>query len=247
VFASEVIAAIKQHALEAFPEEACGVVLAEGYRPLDNTAAEPLRDFRIAPKVYAGLEARILAVVHSHPCDDPEGGRRLKRGFWPDCPTAADMRQQIATAKPWGITVTDGQAATEPFWFGDQAPRPPLIGRAFRHGVDDCYSLIRDWYAETRGIRLPEFPRDDDWWNAGGDLYRDGFESAGFARVGAEEVRAGDVFLAQVRSSVPNHGGVYLGRGLGLHHLPGRLSRREPILRWQRFVTHWLRYLGDET
>jgi len=51
----------------------------------------------------------------------------------------------------------------------------------------------------------------------------------------------GDVFLAQVRAPVPNHGGVYLDGGLILHHLEGRLSRREPLGPWRRFVTHALR------
>ena len=35
------------------------------------------------------------------------------------------------------------------FWWGDKLPRAPLIGRGFRHGIHDCYSLIRDYYGDT--------------------------------------------------------------------------------------------------
>ena len=125
------------------------------------------------------------------------------------------------------------------------------MGRGFRHGVTDCYSLIRDYYRLERDVVLPEFPRDWEWWCNEQDLYRDGFGKAGFERLVDVDLRPGDVFLAQIRSGVPNHGGVYLGDGLALHHLAARLpvdatrlSRREPIDRWMKFISHWLRYTG---
>jgi proteasome lid subunit RPN8/RPN11 len=231
--------AIQAHALATYPEEACGVIKDGQYVRCRNVAAAPRLSFRIAARRLASLMP-VEAIVHSH----PDG---------PDSPTADDMRQQIATAVPWIIVSTDGRNCTEPFIFGDGGPVPPLVGRGFRHGVTDCYALIRDAFRIERTILLPEFPREWEWWLQDGDLYRDGFAEAGFRRLKENESpQPWDVFLAQTpRSSVPNHGGIYVGDGLILHHLtarhpvdPTRLSAREPGSRWQAHVTHWLRYQG---
>jgi cell wall-associated NlpC family hydrolase len=126
-----------------------------------------------------------------------------------------------------------------------------LLGRDFRPGPSgsdgrgDCYALIRDWYAEHRGIELPEFPRDDEWWEHGEDLYRENFAAAGFVQIAPEAMQPGDVVLAQVMASTTNHGGIVLPNGLVLHHLRNRLSRAEPLGPWMRFVTHVLRYAAD--
>jgi len=239
LLSAAVTAEIQVHAVAAYPHEACGVIKDGAYVRTANVDADPEQGFRIASCRLNDLQP-IEAIVHSH----PDG---------PDCPTAADMRGQIATAVPWVIVSTDGKGCLPPFAFGDPVPVPPLVERGFRHGVTDCYALIRDGFRLERDIVLPEFPRDWEWWLAGGDLYRDGFAQAGFRSLGeAESPEPWDVFLAQTpRSPVPNHGGIYLGNGEILHHLtarlpsdPTRLSRREPGSRWQRYVTHWLRYEG---
>jgi cell wall-associated NlpC family hydrolase len=97
--------------------------------------------------------------------------------------------------------------------------------------VLDCYQLIVDWYAQERGVTLPQFARADEWWNDGkSDLYTEGFPLAGFTKLpeGAA-LQAGDVILMQIRArnGVPNHAAIYLGDGLILHHLHGRLSSRD--------------------
>ena len=106
----------------------------------------------------------------------------------------------------------------------------------------DCYSLVRDWYARERGIRLRDFAREDGWWEPGraGDLYMDHYAEAGFRPLASDETLApGDVVIMQVRSDRANHAGVFIGAeplaeapGLFplpdamLHHLYGRNSER---------------------
>lgn len=222
---------IKQHAMEEYPMECCGVITPDGYIKLENIAPEPTEDFEIDTDEIKDLQ--VLAVVHSHP-----------DGY--ACPTASDMRSQISMDVPWCIVTVTKDGPQELFWFGDGVEYP-LVGRGFRHGVTDCYDLIRDWYRIERGVTLPQYPRDWEWWHKDQDLYRQFFENAGFIEV--DEPQEGDVFLAQIRSKVPNHGGVYLGNGLALHHLsarlpcdPSRLSVREPVGRWQPYIRKWLRY-----
>lgn len=122
----------------------------------------------------------------------------------------------------------------------------PLIGRHWSHGVLDCYSIIRDWYRLERGITLPDFERADEWWHKGQNLYVENFKAAGFTSVPMEELQPGDVLLMQVASRVSNHGAVYLGNNIMLHHLHRRLSCRAVFDGYYRkHCTMVLRYGGS--
>lgn len=237
-----VATAIREDAIERYPHEACGLIVDGVYRPYRNLHPEPETAFRMSPQAWVAAARRgeIQAVVHSHVNGSAE-------------PSAADIQGQIDSNVPWVIVLTDGEVAGDPWAWGDGLQPPPLIGRQFRHGPSgtdgkgDCYALIRDWYRQERGVVLKDFARDNDWWADGGDLYRQGFAEAGFRPVAPHEAKPGDVFLASLpagggRPGVPHHGGIVLDNSLILHHLPGRYSRREPMGRWRKFVTHFLRY-----
>ncbi|WP_306168829.1 NlpC/P60 family protein [Halomonas sp. MMSF_3323] len=233
-------ALIRAEALAAYPNEAVWLITDHGCRQVANVADAPRTTFAIAKRDMAAATAQGLrAIVHSHP-------------DYPDCPSEADMRGQIASGVPWGIVATDGNATTPVRWWGG-GDRPELIGRGFVHGVTDCYALIRDYYAMELGIDLPEFPRSWEWWLKGQDLYRQGFEQAGFRVIEADKAMPGDMWFAQLRSDVPNHGGVLVENGLCLHHPSGRhpvdptrLSRRDPAARWLPYITHWLRHTSRD-
>lgn len=232
-FGPAVDAAAREHALSAYPNEACGLVVRGAYVALQNIADDPKTTFEIDPVEM--LRPGVEAIVHSHPDEAP-------------LPSATDMEQQIASGLPWGLTSTNGTEATEPWWWGPGVPVPPLLAREFRHGPSgsdgkgDCYALIKDYYALERGVELLEFPRGWQWWDHDEDLYRQGFGKTGFHVIDRDALRPGDVVLAQVNAKVTNHGGIYLGRGLILHHLTNRLSREEPLNRWMSYVTHALRH-----
>lgn len=247
MFDPAAIAAAKAHAVAEWPRESCGLVTPEGYVACHNVSATPLDDFEIAPEDF--ISAEVLGVVHSHPCTDK---RILLRE-----PSAADMRGQMASGVPWGIIQSKSGWASDPLWFGDTLPIPPLLGREFINGVTDCYSIIRDAYRLPENgianwpydpVSLPDFPRDYAWEQDGGSLYLDNFSAAGFVRIAEAQVRVGDVFLAQIRTPrsnpTPNHGGLYVGDGLILQHLARKLSARDVAARWRPFITHWLRYQG---
>lgn len=220
------------HAERDYPREACGLILCGGqYFPCRNAASTPSEHFVISPADYrAALAiAEPAAVFHSHPDYKP-------------APSEADLSGCEESGIPWLILeVRDGKAGgwtrTEPS--GWQAP---LIGRQFTHGVHDCLTIILDFYKREMGIDLGHYERRDNWWNEGGDLYREHLPAAGFRLMPAgTELEHGDVVLMQIRSPVPNHAGVFLADGLLkseqvphpapcsiLHHLYGRLSRRDP-------------------
>jgi proteasome lid subunit RPN8/RPN11 len=211
-----VIATALDHAREEFPRESCGLIVrAAGeltYRSCRNLAKGQAH-FHLAPEDFARAEAEgeVVAVVHSHPNASPE-------------PSEADRVMCERWGLPWlivNVPVGHWQVLVPSGY------RAPLVGRPFSHGVLDCFSLIRDYYAEVVGLELPDFERPGDWWLKGGNLYLEGYERAGFVDVTGQALREHDVLLMQLRAPVPNHAGVYLGADVVLHHLQNSLSKRE--------------------
>jgi len=236
MFGDAVETAIRIHAMHEYPREACGVVTAGGYEPLENVAVDPEESFDCTEQLQAYLEAgTALALVHSH----PDG---------PRAPSAGDMRRQISMDIPWGIVTCTHDSADPAFYWSDSLAPPPLIGRGFRwgpsgtDGCGDCAALVRDYYWMERSIRLPEFAREDGYWRVPGVSYRDNLITSGFQSTDRTQPEIGDVFLAAVRSEQPNHAGIYVGEGKILHHLQERLSVETPVVIWLRFMTDWMRY-----
>lgn len=213
-----------EHGLAEFPKEACGLIVVrkgkEMYIPCRNDATDPEQHFVLSGKDYADAEDRgdIIAVAHTHPNASSK-------------PSDADRTACEESGLPWYILsimqdLDNPPAVGEMEYIEPCGYVAPLVGRTFVHGIHDCYTIIRDWYKQERDIILPNFNREDQWWENGGNLYMENFPKAGFEEAkGKPEV--GDVILMQVRSSVPNHAGVYLGDGVMLHHMYGRLSTRE--------------------
>ena len=216
--------AIRAHAVADYPREACGLIAVikgrERYIPCRNMARTPSEHFILAPEDYANADEQgeLVAVVHSHP-DVPAR------------PSEADRVACEASGLPWVIVAVqrgdDGAvSAGDLVEIRPDGYQAPLVGRPFAHGVLDCYSLVRDFYDRELGIDLPDFPREDGWWDRDGDLYMQNFRAAGCQPISGPMQR-GDIILMAIRARVANHAAVYLGDGLMLHHLYGRLSSRD--------------------
>lgn len=219
-----------EHALREYPRESCGLAVIikgrERYLPCRNLGAG-MDQFIMDPRDYAAAAEAgdIVAVVHSHP-------------NLPPTPSPADRVACEASGLPWHIvSVPDGQWNL--IW--PVTYNQPLIGRQYVHGSQDCYTLVRDWYA-LEGLCLPDFDRSDQWWNAGQDLYVDNFERCGFVEIDPSELDYGDAILMAVSSPVPNHAAVYIGDNRIIHHAHNRLSGREVYGDfWRNLTTHVLR------
>lgn len=238
MFNEEYLKIAMAHASAQYPKESCGFIVKRGYVALENVAKNPQEQFEIKREDAQKYAGKVLAVIHSH----PDG---------PYYPSAADMRGQISWGVPWGIIHVQKGVPRKPFFWGDDVPVPPLIGRPFQHGVTDCYSYVRDWFRLNKSVLLDEFPRDWDWWFKNEDLYLNNFKAQGFKIIEPSEVQVGDCFLAQFgRSPVINHAGVYEGGGLIGHQVGDHrtgfseslLSRRSPVNLWQKYIRYWVRY-----
>lgn len=241
--------AIMEHALAEYPREACGVIYRGAYVPLSNVAADPINQFAFSDEdaLRYARDADTEAYVHSHPAYEKEGVKRSRL-----CPSSADMQQQLALAKPWVIVAENAQAGTwEMFDWGSHTLDLPILERPFRHGVEDCYEVIRKWYWQHRGELLLPMPRDLEWWGSKdveptANLYVDHFAACGATRIFPRtpaDLKPGDVFLFKLGNGVKlyNHGGVFLGNGLVAHHPPTKLSSDGPIGPWFNRIDFWLR------
>jgi len=237
-------AAISAHAEECFPLECCGLIIDDYYRPCRNIS--PHKDqFEIHPEDLAKAEdlGEIQAYVHSH----PNASARASE---------LDIIQIELHQKPWVI------CAYPDIEFQVYEPcgyRVPLVGRNYIHGIQDCYSIVRDFYQRELGIKLIDFERQDRWWESKDNksLYLDGFGQAGFIEV--SDMQYGDVLLCRVgRTEHVNHAVIWLGdrtelkseqtescvgSSIILHHPYGRKSVREVFgPQWQERVAKVVRY-----
>lgn len=243
--------AIRVHVCAEFPREACGYVhRTHGYIPCENVAEDPTKDWRFNAETQelCAMDDDVLYIIHSHPYEI-SGPMVWDRN---EGPSYTDMRQQIATGKPWGLAiVVNGHMQSLWFWGNDNV-EVPYEGRPFVSGIFDCYALARDWMRREKGIELPVFPRGNLSWESGKELFtRDIWEKAGFEVVSPHELQTGDAFLAAIhtnrsQATYPNHCGVYVGRGLVLHHLYNRLSCTVPGNVWFRYMTIGLRHVAGK-
>jgi cell wall-associated NlpC family hydrolase len=231
----EIEAAARAHTIEAYPNEAAGMVWEGQYVRLENRSTTPTDDVVLSDAdLVAVSDADVF--FHSHPDGLP-------------CPSASDMIYQQQLGIPFVITTWP---VPDFFAFGDGLPKAPLLGRAFRHGVHDCYSLMRDWYLERHGdMGFPDQPRDWEWWRGKNkNLYMDGFTALGFESISPQEaIEPGDVLLFNMLFTMPMHGAVVVDRHLLMHHGAGqraydrtRLSVMVPRLRYERHISFALRH-----
>ena len=224
------------HAAACYPNESCGYIIDRKYVPCTNVHDNPDKQFKIGYKDVLRCEqlGKIEAVVHSH----PDGSSK---------PTTYDLMQMSMSAVPWVIVA---YPEIDIKVHAAKVYKAPLINREYIHGVLDCYSIVRDYYARELDIQLDNFERQDKWWESASnsDLYIDNFASQGFVQV--YDLQRHDVILCRVQpTEYVNHALIYLGNDGGLtsevtetaigehlvlHHPYMRRSRREIYGRvWQ--------------
>jgi proteasome lid subunit RPN8/RPN11 len=111
VIPAEILAELREHAREALPAEACGVLLvrdgtAERYVRGRNRLASPFRyELEVDPEVwFMEDEGYELAVFHSHPESEPRPSRTdiANIGLWEGKPYLI-MRADTGELRGWSI------------------------------------------------------------------------------------------------------------------------------------------------
>lgn len=234
-----------EYSRSKYPEEAAGFFVEGEFIACNNIAKDKLNDFKIDSRMYLKYEGKIEAIVHSH-SKYPHVSKK-------------DMINQISSNIPWGMLSLQDNLDIQCFVFwGDQLPPQNLVGRPFIFSVYDCFSLCRD-YLRHKEIIVPDWPRENFFWDnkdkqgnpkealqeiqIGLDTV---YKEAGCISISKEFLRIGDFLVGKLQSTVLNHCGIYIGNGLVLHHVYGKLSCIEPMYRYDKIFEKYIRYIGKQ-
>lgn len=232
----------KEDVLKRYPNEACGFVVQGQYIAAPNSAENPRTDFRISAldRVRLVGDRKIEAILHSHPYDISKPPK-----YAANWPSQHDMESYFASNVPWGIACTEGETVSDLVWLDDDKNlNLPLEGLDFIHGINDCYSAIRRWYYQERGIKLLDFARSMEWWENGQDLYTENFGIAGFEEIPLSEATVGDILMVRIRTNVVHHAAVLTSPSQVYHHMFGRPSGFDEqwLGRWEKYIVRAVRY-----
>ena len=211
------------HAKKQDPKEAVGIVLnIRGklkYYPCRNLALTDHQCFILDPEDYIRADniGEITAIFHSHPINPPT-------------PSQADKVSCEDSNLPWYIVNprTEQWSYLEPSGY-----KPPLLGRQWVWGITDCWSLVRDWYKETKNIELRDWerPLTPQEFNDK-PMFEDCAWRTNFRELRSnEKLENGDVLLMSIMYPTLNHVALFF-EGDVIHHLTDRLSCREPYSEW---------------
>ena len=216
------------HAKIEDPKECVGLLLnirgKEKYFPCSNLSMRDHQCFIIDPEDYVRADniGEIKAIVHSHPVTPP-------------FPSEADKLGCEQSKLPWHIVnpKTEQWGYYEPCGY-----KPPLKGRPWVWGVTDCWSLVRDFYKEEKGIELLDYERPvtpQEFNDV--PLFERYAERTGFKELDPNEtLKNGDILLMSIMYNTLNHVAIFLD-GDVLHHLTDRLSCKEPYSAWLQKCT----------
>ena len=216
------------HAKIEDPKECVGLLLnirgKEKYFPCRNLSMTAHQCFIIDPEDYVRADniGEIKAIVHSHPVTPP-------------FPSEADKLGCEQSKLPWHIVnpKTEQWGYYEPCGY-----KPPLKGRPWVWGVTDCWSLVRDFYKEEKGIELLDYERPvtpQEFNDV--PLFERYAERTGFKELDPNEtLKNSDILLMSIMYNTLNHVAIFLD-GDVLHHLTDRLSCKEPYSAWLQKCT----------
>jgi len=222
-----------EHAKKDAPHEACGLVGIykgkEKYYPCKNLA-EALEDqFIINPDDWIKTEdeAEIIAVFHSHPNH-------------PSTASDADLASCEYLDLPFYIVTpeTENWSYYEPSGY-----KKGLIGREWKWNIQDCWSLIEDWYKDKRNIFIEHWPRPKSPKEfSQNPLFEYALPKLGFQDLKNNvDLEKGDVLLMDTNNTgTLDHVALYIGDQTILHHCVKRLSCRETYdqkyIKWTKKV-----------
>lgn len=138
---------IKTHTLKEYPNEMCGIILKdESFIPLQNVSKTPEVSFKFYVLEYVKYHENIKVLIHSH--------ISREKTLWDiRTPSFSDLNNQIKTNLPWGIVGTDGENVLRPIFF-PRTPNNKYLGRKFFWYINDCRTIIQDYYWYEFGIEL---------------------------------------------------------------------------------------------
>ena len=228
---------IREHALRHPHEEVCGAIYHDGTAlPIANISPRRHEEFILCPKTLGeSYRQSLCGVYHSHP----------------DSPTHAFSSADIEASNKCGLPFMLYSVKQDAF-----AVYRPLnirnskiyLGRKFIYGLNDCYTLVSDFYYHEFGIILRrQVDRiDDSWIKHQQDYYYNEMIKEGFFELQQPfNIKPNDVIMTSLPTyNFPIHAAIVLSDNRVLHHLPNNISRIELFDRqWRQRTKKVLRHV----
>lgn len=226
--------------IKCYPEEACAIVKDGKVIIVTNIANNKEGSFEISQEDI--IKYKPDAILHSHTYSIKDKIAIDKR-----TPSFADMKTQVAMGIPWGISETEGDNVSSILWF-PQSRDKELLGRRFIFYVDDCYTLLRDYYHQELGIELPYYPKDFDYTDIQDGCYYNDIKSYGFYEVPLADIKKHDILVLSCKKQY-DHSAIYIGDNKALNHFWTGLSHEITLGKLSSWITTAIRWEGfkDET
>ena len=240
---------IKRHALSDSPNECCGLIVEESLDSLSamkcrNVAQNPLHNFSIDPQDYlkASIKGKIKGTYHSH---------LEKQNF-----SATDKMNSMAHKMKYILYTIKNDYFSE---FDPFKNKVSYLNKPFKIGVNDCFTLVRDYYRNNLKLSLPqevaniylEASENEDLEKAARLIeaksltYEDSTlendkgkivitsEKANFVKLfpeSEEDLEEHDILIFGGRPRhKPYHMGVYTGNNVFVHHPRNKFATSETI------------------
>jgi cell wall-associated NlpC family hydrolase len=235
-----------EHFLSQYPLESCGIISNGTFYRVNNVSSSPGDSFKMddVELLKLQMDYKIDAIVHTH-CYTFE--RQPLHGLDARTPSTSDYINQKKTGVPWLIYALDGENVSKPVIF-PQSYDTPLLGREFIYYVNDCYSIVRDYYYQNMGITLPELDNigiDFSWEEGkkGHDCknYYSYLQEWGFYEVSLDDIQIGDVIVMNILGT-NNHIAVYSDNNTVMQQLVKNVSTTVSLSKMRSFITHIFRY-----
>jgi cell wall-associated NlpC family hydrolase len=91
------------------------------------------------------------------------------------------------------------------------------LNKDYQIGVNDCYSLVINYFKNELNINIKDYNRDENWYKKEPNPILENFKNQGGVPVSFGDIRKHDVIVFNI-SGVPSHFAIYLGNNFILYH-----------------------------
>lgn len=212
---------IKNHAIKENPYECCGLLIESGnyIHPYScrNMADDKVNNFSLSPYDYLNADGagKIIGFYHSH-CLETQ----------PNEFTLLDKLNSINHKLPLVLYYLPKD---EFKIFNEKNFLYNYIGRPFEYNVNDCLSLVEEFYSKEFNIIFPTNNRNESWNTENPFRILENIENYGFVEIkNKESLKFGDIILINDKENKhPIHLMIYVDNNQILHQRPAAYSTIE--------------------
>lgn len=218
---------IKKYAEQLYPNECCGLLVdisgSLNFCPCKNISSNPTKHFELSCLDYVrwANSGVIVGMVHSQNAV---------------LPSTLDIINYKSHKLPSYIY---SFKSNEIFKVTDKHSKyNKYLGREFKMGANDCFTLVRDFYLQERNISIFNYLRNDHTHKEFPNIIEDNYKKENFIKIEFNNIIEGDLIEFSFF-----HFGIYLEGDLLLHHHRNKYSNIELLNDiWKKRISNIYRH-----